>query len=73
MTLDIQIKLKSNPYYIRYIREHSNWYKILNRDPMMFKDFEEKVKEDYKLRPMDKVAKALDTIELLQNILTTLK
>ena len=73
MTLDIQFKLKNNTFYLKYLREHSEWYKILNRDPLMFKDFEEKAKEYYKLRPTDKIAKALDTIELFQNILTTLK
>ena len=73
MTLDIQFKLKSNPYYIKYIREHSYWYRILNRNPITFKEFEEKVKEEYKLRPTDKISKTLDTIELVQNLLTTLK
>ncbi len=73
MSLDIQFRIKNNPNYIRYLREHSNWYKILNRNPIMFREFEEKVKEDYKLRPTDKIAKTLDTIELVQKILTTLK
>lgn len=73
MTLDIQFKIKNNPNYIRYLREHSEWYKILNRDPRMFKNFEEEVKEVYKLRPTDRIAKALDTIEIVQNLLTTLK
>lgn len=73
MTLDIQMKLYSNPNYKRYIREHSIWYKILNRDPQAFKMFEERVKDDYKLRTTDKLKKTLDTIELVENILTTLK
>lgn len=73
MTLDIQFKLKNNPYYVKYLRQHSDWYKILNRNPSMFKEFEEKAKEYYGLRPTDKISKALDTIELVQNILTTLK
>lgn len=73
MTLDIQMKINNNQYYKRYIREHSKWYKILNREPLMFKEFEEHVKSDYKLRPTDRLKKTLDTIELVQNILTTLK
>ena len=73
MTVDIQIKINNNPYYKKYLRENSIWYKILNRDPMMFKQFEEKLKTDYMLRPTDKIKKALDTIELFENILTTLK
>lgn len=73
MTLDIQFKLKNNPNYIKFIREHSEWYKILSRNPQMFKKFEEEVKTAYKLRSTDKIARTLDTIELVQNLLTALK
>ena len=73
MTLDIQFKLKNNPNYIKFIREHSEWYKILSRNPQMFKNFEEEVKTAYKLRSTDKIARTLDTIELVQNLLTALK
>ena len=73
MTVEIQMKLNSNPFFKKYIRENSEWYKILNREPNMFKMFEEKVKEESKLRPTDRIKKTLDTIELVENILTTLK
>lgn len=73
MSLEVQFRLNSNPKYIQYIREHSYWYKILNRDPSMFKMFEEKVREDYKLRFSDKLSKALSTIEMFQNIVSSLK
>ena len=73
MTLEIQFKIKNNPNYQRYIREHSNWYKILNRNSNMFKNFEEKVREEYKLRTSDKITKALSTIELFQNIISSFK
>lgn len=73
MTLEIQYNLKSNPNYLNYIRENSNWYKILNRHPNLFKQFTNEVKEKYNLRPTDRVVKALETIELLQNVLSTLK
>ena len=69
----MQFKIKNNPKYLQYIREHSYWYKILNRDPLMFRAFEDKVKEDYKLRTTDKITKALNTIELVQNIVSSLK
>lgn len=73
MTLDIQFKIKNNPNYLRYIREHSHWYIVLNRDKSMFKIFEEEVKEFYHLRPVDRIGKALDTFEFVQNLLTSLK
>ena len=73
MPLELQIKIKSNPNYIKYLREHSNWYKILIRQPNMFKKFEEEVKETYRLRTTDKISDALSTFEMIQNILTSLK
>lgn len=73
MELDIQFRIRNNPNYIKYIRENSYWYKILNRNPGAFKMFEEEVKEKYLLRPTDKIGKALDAIEMIQNVLSTLK
>lgn len=73
MTLDLQFKIKNNPYYIRYLRENSNWYKILNRNPQMFKVFEEEVKDKYELRPSYRISKALDTINMIQNVISSLK
>ena len=73
MILDLQFKIKNNTKYLQYLREHSYWYKILNRNPLMFRAFEEKVKEDYRLRASDRITKALSTIEMVQNIFTSLK
>lgn len=73
MNLEIQFKIRSNPTYVKYLHENSEWYKILNREPSMFKFFEENVKKDYKLRASDKIIKALDTIEMFQNIFSSLK
>lgn len=73
MSLEIQFKLKNNPQYLTYLRDHSLWYKELNRDPTRFRTFEEEVKDAYGLRPTDRISKALDTIELVQNVLSTLR
>ncbi len=72
MSLEVQFKLKNNPLYIQYLRENSIWYKHLNRDPDTFKIFEEEVKDAYQLRPTDRISKALETIELVQNVLATM-
>lgn len=71
MTLDLQFKIKNNPHYQRYIRENSYWYKLLNRNPALFSNFEEEVKEKYKLRPADKIEKILETVEMVQAIVST--
>ncbi len=73
MTLDIQFRLKNNSNYLKYIREHSYWYKILNRDPALFKHFEEEVKKNYKLTAADKLQRIADATEMLSSIVTMFK
>ena len=72
MTLDLQFKLKSNPMYLKYLRENSHWYKTLNRDPEMFNTFIEEMKTVYKLRPSDKINKAISTFEMVTAIISSL-
>ncbi len=73
MTLDLQYKIKENEYYLRHLRQNSNWYKLLNRNPINFKFFEEEVREVYKLTKADKISRTLDTIEMLEKVLSTLR
>lgn len=72
MTLETQFKIKSNPLYIKYLHENSNWYKILNRNPYMFNSFVDELKVNYKLRPSDRLDRALSTFEMLSTIISTL-
>lgn len=72
MTLDLQYKIKENQYYLRHLRQNSHWYKLLNRNPANFKAFEEEVKTVYKLTKADRISKTLDTIEMLEKVLSTL-
>ena len=62
MRLDLQFKIRSNPDYQRYLRSHSYWYKILNRNPNIFKSFEDELKEQYKLRKIDRLGRTLETV-----------
>lgn len=73
MNLDIQFKLKSNPNYIRYLRENSIWYKELNRNPQSFNQFVEEVKDYYGLRPSYKIMKTLDNLEMITTLFNNLK
>ncbi len=70
MDLDTQFKLKTNPNYIKYLRENSYWYKILMRNPNLFDEFVNEVKTRYKLRAVDKISDAINTIEMLQMIMS---
>ncbi len=73
MSLQIQFAIKNNPYYTSYLRNNSYWYKILNRNPKAFKDFEEQVKTYYHLRPSDRLENAINTINIVTNLMSNLK
>lgn len=73
MSIELQYKIKENEYYLRHLRKNSNWYKLLNRNPKNFKDFEEEVKVTYKLTKADRISKTLDAIEMFEKLLTTLR
>lgn len=72
MPLEVQFKLKENPLYIKYLREHNIWYKRLIRHPEDFKIFVEEMKTNYKLRTSDKINKAVDTINIISNLFSNM-
>ncbi len=69
MSIDVQFMLRKNPNYIKYLRENSYWYKILTRNPLSFKSFEEEVKKNYKLRTVDKISDAIKMVNMIQSIM----
>lgn len=73
MTLELQYQLKTNPNYIKFLREYSYWYKLLNRNPVNFKEFVEDMKDKYKLKPTDRLNKMLENINMLQTFLDVLR
>lgn len=68
MPLEIQMKLKENPLYVKYLRENSIWYKKLIRNPKLFDEFKEEMRTNYKLRPIDKINQTMDTLTILTNL-----
>lgn len=73
MDLETQYKIKSDLRLQRFIRENSYWYKYLNRDPYLFKDFYNDMLDKYKLTRKDKLNKVLDNINMIQSFLDVLK
>jgi len=73
MTLDLQFKIRENPNYERYLREHSYWYKRLNRNPNEFRSFEEEVKKMYKLRMGDKLERVMNAMDMISTVMETLR
>ena len=73
MNLDIQFKIRSNKLYKEYLRTHSYWYKFLTLEPNRIQEFENEVKHFYKLTPVDRISKAMDTLEIINSFMSALK
>ena len=69
MRRDIINKVKNDPNLYRFLREHSEYYKLLNRDPKNISIVEKKMKEEYSLTTEDKLKKTSERLELLQTIM----
>lgn len=73
MTIELQYRIKNDPHALLYLRQNSFWYKYLNRNPAVYKQFENEMKAHFSLRVTDKIANTLKTIELLENVISSLK
>ena len=57
----------------RFIREYPIWYKYLNRNPDLFNNMIQDMKEKYKLTTSDRINNALNSISMLQSLIDVLK
>lgn len=73
MTVELQLKINSDLRLKSFIRQYPYWYKILNRNPYLFKEFVSDMKEKYKITTADKLNKTLDNITMFQTFLEVLK
>ncbi len=69
MFYEVKDKLDKDPRFKRYLRENSNWYKQLNRDPNSYNEFVKEMKVKYKLRTIDKIDNFVDTVDLVTKII----
>lgn len=69
MNYEIKMKLNSNPKFLEYLRQNSNWYKVLNRDENMYDEFIRQMKIKYKLRTIDKIDNVVDSVDIITKIL----
>jgi len=65
--------LKNDEKMHKFLRENSEWYKYLNRNPLSYQDFVKSMKKKYKLNPTDKISSTLDNIDLISTVIQTLK
>lgn len=68
MKSEIQKKLLEEDKYRMFLRENSNYYKELNRDPNYYPTFKKIMKEKYKLRTIDKIDNIIDSVDLISKI-----
>lgn len=73
MNLDLQFKIKNDKNLSNYLRQNSNWYKYLNRNPDSFNSFVNEMKENYKLRPTDKFNNFVEKLDLISSFINVLK
>lgn len=73
MNLELQYKINGDYNQKRFLHENSNWYKFLNRHPKYYKNFIDDMKDKYKLKPTDKIAKAVERINMINTFLDVLK
>ena len=73
MTLELQFKIKNNPNYLRYLRENSYWYKILNRNPKMLNKMKDDMKKAYKLTFEDKIDDFNNKMNMIRAFMDALK
>ena len=69
MFYEVKDKLDKDPRFKRYLRENSNWYKQLNRDPNSYNEFVKEMKVKYKLRTIDKIDNFVDTVDLVTKLI----
>ena len=65
--------INNNPIMKKFLREHSYWYKYLNRSSIYYTDFIKEMKNIYKLNPTDKINKIVNDINMFKTFLEVLK
>ena len=73
MTIELQLKINSDPRLKTFIRQYPHWYKNLNRNPLLYKEFVNDMKEKYQITTSDKINKTLNNISMLQTFLEVLR
>ncbi|MBR5662557.1 MAG: hypothetical protein IKX00_02755 [Bacilli bacterium] len=66
-------KLIDSPEYYNYLKENSEWVKVLKKYPEKYNDFVKYVKKKYHLRAQDKVNNTLSNMQVLSDVLSSIK
>lgn len=72
MVLEVQKKILETPKMYQYLKENSFYIKYLNRDPTFYNQFVKNMRELYHDRVTDKIGDALDNLDLITHVLSSL-
>ena len=73
MNIKIQYMLDNDPLLKKYLREHSNYYKNIIRNPYFINEIIELTKKEYHLTVPDKLDKLKNNISLINTFMDVLK
>lgn len=69
----LQNKIFQDNKMAELLKHNSYWYKELNRNSDNYQNFINDMKEKYHLKVTDRINDAIDNIDLISNILQSLK
>lgn len=72
MLPSVKVRIDRSSPLKRYLREHSYWYKYLDRNPASITEMEKAMKESYQLRAEDKLRKFGRQLEMISTFLDVL-
>lgn len=73
MELNLLYKIKKEKKHYDFLRNHSYWYKYLNRNPENYKKFIEAYKKYSRANTTNKVSDTINNIDMVTNILKVLE
>ena len=68
MEYELQNKIYNDKKLTKYLKEHSEWYKKLNRNPDNFKNFQTEYKKHNRNEQYTKLSSAVDTLDTVNTI-----
>lgn len=73
MNINVQYILNNDLLIKKYLREHSNYYKNIIREPSFINELYSLMKKEYHLTLPDKLDKMKDNISLVSTFMDVLK
>lgn len=69
MNIQTLNEIKKDQKLYTYLKEHSRWYILLNRDLSLLNDLKKEYKEFNRNKTINKINETIDNIDLISNLL----